>query len=261
MEERVRDALLAGRYEAFDAHTTANCCHGMALFVKRAIEKQEIDTLSELYLCAYATRIDGDRMITYPKKLLEILDLTPTMAKKVIAKVQKKLANQVAHMYKDLACTKMMHGIPTDLFAKYIILKEDAHEMFYAPSLYSMQILLSHLILTRACIAIKSEGETLFYQGDGESSFVACDSVESAITFEGIGKGDIGAFRPESLILACDLYYPMYPIPYERIVPEEKELVCVLDTHAKIQGVRKEDPSLFCLTHISLQGYTARILT
>jgi hypothetical protein len=60
-----------------------------------------------------------------------------------------------------------------------------------------------------------------------------------------------------SLILACDLYYPHFPkmlgdskFNSEKISPKELGLKKKIEEHAKISGVSREDPSLFCLTHI-----------
>jgi hypothetical protein len=67
-----------------------------------------------------------------------------------------------------------------------------------------------------------------------------------------------------SLILACDTHYPQFPSVVDDpsfdsspIIPKEKALADIIQTHSKIRGVSAKDPSLFCLSHIFVANMKA----
>ena len=130
------DALLHYRYTEFDAHTTSNCCHGMAIFVQELIlstqsydllalqqegqhKLQELEEsesiqessiwqipaslidLSRLYVISYIKESDiskGRRTTT--NKLQNIASLSKNYCNKISHNLQKHFSNLIALRYK-----------------------------------------------------------------------------------------------------------------------------------------------------------------
>ena len=192
--ERTLQALCKKKYTCFDAHTTTNCCHGMAILVhtlisgckdfdlKRMLKEidmhrnkfgkfvdfdkhlfpEQILSLSSLYILNYAveTKLGVGRR-TKAKKLKELSEIGTNLCCQIVRGLQKKYSNVVcdsyASIFNNMPFPISTCGVSTEKWAKYIVgkyLKTDRHGFRYASCTYSMQVVLAHLITTFAKIAV-----------------------------------------------------------------------------------------------------------
>ncbi len=139
---RVIESLSKGRYTDFDAHTTSNCCHGMALLACRLIQnvqKLDLEKISAsilnkknspdvifantdhslfiallpreflLLLCVYLLKLSssfipelGIRVIY--ENLKQISNVANAFCIKMIKTLQKEFSKAIAHSYFNYAC-------------------------------------------------------------------------------------------------------------------------------------------------------------
>ncbi len=331
---RTIEACLEKRYTDFDAHTTANCCHGMALLVRDLIlavleldlyqlqqeAAQKIQNLEKatvlnnqclcelsvpgslidltcLYVLAFIKEADpqrGGRTVT--KKLKLISPVGTQFCDKIIRNLQKNFSSFVAirysHYLNKIKNGTRINGAPIEMWGQYVApnnLKIDRNGIHYASNLFSMQVSLAHLILSKAKIAIvndlisttgKLRGRyTCLLEGDGQEHFTVLNDEnikldqsyrnDPVVVFGGCVYSDqmdldmlvnrtsrwLNHFP--SLVLACDIFYPQFPsvmndpeFDSQPLIPREQLLKEIIDVHSGIQGVSSSDPSLFCLAHI-----------
>lgn len=322
-------ALQTREYSRFDAQTTSNCCHGIALMVRelinasllerleelavrttRSIDQERLDPdttlprsirdLCQLYILNYMKTIcpqKGTR--SAPSKLKSISPLGSSFFTTLVKLLQRKYSNSVAFQYQEYLgrATEQTKtcGIPTRLWGAYVSeshLRVSSHAIYFASCIFSMQVSLAHLILTRAKIAIvndvhDSTGKNLLeryvkvLEGNGTDGFNQVDTDqgvsrisgdEPVVVFGGCAHSD----EPESvkwqmdswlprlpnLILACDVFYPQFPnlsndVKFNKnpIIPKEELLQEVIDQHRKTEGVSAANPTLFCLNHIYTSSF------
>ncbi|GAB5411160.1 MAG: hypothetical protein ChlgKO_02740 [Chlamydiales bacterium] len=186
--KRTLQALCDNKYTCFDAHTTANCCHGMAVLVKSLIsdcrkfdiklmlkeieaceEKfndfllpEQILSLSSLYILTYSVETKpGVGRRTKPKKLKELSEIGTNLCNQIVRGLQKKYSNLVCdnylNIYNDIPLSVSTCGVSIEKWARYSkgnFLKTDKHGIKYASCTYSMQVVLAHLITSFAKIAV-----------------------------------------------------------------------------------------------------------
>lgn len=236
---------------------------------------------------------------TVVQKLKDIFPIGSKLCGELVKRLQIYFSNLVAGSYydyfKSLQMDFFINDIPIKIWGEYIqpkYIRRDRRGRKYAACLYSMQITLAYLIQNRSIIAFANDlkcekgvfkGRYIqMLEGDGYSDFRLFDiehcefnevkNDKPIIIFAGCTHSNdltLESFkfkicpwlsRFQSLVLACDTFYPQFPLVRddpdfnsEPINPLENELRKVIDTHKNIIGVSAYEPSLFCLTHI----YTA----
>lgn len=153
-------ACIENTYSSFDAHTTSNCCHGIALLARNAVfaalqidlhnlfilTEQKIKDLenaavltetftdwvpesfiilSGLYLLGTVRKIDSAKRMRTEAKLLRNISPVGVEYCWVITHVmQKYFSNIVAHAYEvyltELRSSMNIHGAPLSLWSEYI---------------------------------------------------------------------------------------------------------------------------------------------
>jgi|GEM_PF-2389164 len=330
---RTIDSCLQGKYSDFDAHTTTNCCHGMALLAKDLIlsakqldlnqlrvdgckvQQNLVDRPNNQYICAWivpkslieltglyllalikeSNPLTGGRTSTI--KLKNVSNISTNLCNKIAHSLKKYYANCVANRYKFLL-EQLPEGmnltdVPVEIWGNYIqpqYLRKDQYGLLYAPSLFSMQVCIAHLIASKSKVAlindlVSNEGElrgryVSIFQGDGESKLEPFNSdelnllklfhQEDVVVIIGgcVYSNDLDmkslALQMEPwlhqfplLVLACEVFYPQFPrvekdpnFDSTPIVPEELFLQEIFQKLSSIQGVSATDPTLFCSTHI-----------
>jgi len=274
-------SLSQAKYIDFDAHTTSNCCHGIATLTRslilsifeldlskiRNLQPLTLENINEifqeipyqilalmgLYILAFVGKVDprkGRR--TCPTKLKEYSSVGTKFSKKIVRKFQKLFSNGVAlgylKFFEECDAKMDISSLPLSLWGKYIqknFLRTDFKNIYYAPCLYSMQIILAFLITSRAKVVIINDlmtsdrkthkGRYLrILQGDGANGFKLISSkelsliepvekYEPVIVFGGCACSDSlhldllskemdkWLFQFSKLILACDVHYPEFP--------------------------------------------------
>lgn len=153
------DAYLSKNYSAFDAHTTTNCCHGIALLGKKlvlevrdldllALQKQAEEKISELenlskasdfctnwvpksliklaslYLLSMTREISKRRQKTEARNLKKISPIGSRFCWSITNELKKNISNLVAFKYKDyleqLCPNTNINGAPIHLWGNYI---------------------------------------------------------------------------------------------------------------------------------------------
>lgn len=185
-------SLLNHDHSNFDAHTTANCCHGIALLARDLIgmtaemnlsgmlEKTEdgmksgqfdqnwllakpLLELCQLYVLNYIldnTISRGIRSVSY--KLNNFAKLGYNFSEKLCKTLQKKYANHVALKWEEYAeQLKDIHvsGASVELWGKYISTPHlrTSKNTYFASCMYSSQISLAYLSASKAKIAIVND--------------------------------------------------------------------------------------------------------
>lgn len=308
------DSLKALRYTDFDAHTTSNCCHGLAFhaqsiilqvleaplcmhkIIEEALAAKElcleelpelIYKLTSLYFLRLCSEFDPEkgRKTVYDSANIGY-GVSTTFVKKLVKRLQKNLSNYVTKSYQRMDVEDVSTcGIPGKMWQKYVskkFLKKDKLDILYAPCLYSMQTLLSHLVKLQAiiCIVVVFEREdrtyrSFFFKGDGKSAFnpvlnkAEIDEKYPIMVFSGCSTTelDLESFEEQfymswrghvsELILACDVFYPQFPkvsndpsFDSSKIDPKEDQIAQTIDLYSKIKGVTWNNAKLFCLSHI-----------
>lgn len=157
--KRTLDSLVNHKYSDFDAQTTSNCCHGIAILVRDLIAKiqnmnlfalrEEVEanyksydekpnqkgvdyqvpkaliSLSQLYVLTYIRDIDPVKGVrTFPNKLTGIVKMNTQFYGEFVKNLQKKYSNIVAFKYKDYANevdgAMKISNISVDLWKKYV---------------------------------------------------------------------------------------------------------------------------------------------
>jgi len=185
----------------------------------------------------------------------------------------------------------MVNGISVDIWGKYIkdpYIRVDKRGRKYAPSLFSIQICLAHLIQNRLKFALvhdfwcdkeqHKDKHISIFEGDGESGFIPIsldqeisykNSKEPVIVFGSCSysqKMDKKLFKKRmeqwqlnisKLILANEVFYPHYPavsedinFNSEPIIPDEPILQTMFADLSEMRGVSAKNPSFCCITHI-----------
>lgn len=186
-------ACLEGKYTVFDAHTTANCCHGMSLFARelvlinknfdlqslRRISEEKIESLEDrayqewwipkplidltyLYVLGFVKeedRIRGGR--TVKQKLKNIAPVGTSFCNTLIDGLQKKMSNLVSGKYylyaNKIRDDFVISDVSIDVWKKYVHypnIRSDKRGVKYVPCIFSMQVSLAYLISSRAKIAL-----------------------------------------------------------------------------------------------------------
>ncbi len=152
------DAYETRDYTLFDAHTTTNCCHGIAVFAREqvinlsyldveALKKQCLVKMNELqfdlnfifdmqwipqclfnltalYTLAVTRKFIGKRMQTDANNLKDIYPVSSKFCRALTNKLRKMLSNIIAHRYKDLLdgiCPSTnLHEIPAQVWGRYV---------------------------------------------------------------------------------------------------------------------------------------------
>ena len=315
--ERTLASLIKHEYSNFDAHTTSNCCHGMAVLVRELIhlaQEEDLDQihnkvqeklqnseedplwllpksvvkLSQLYILNHILEITPKGARSSHKKLLNIATVETKFCDKLVKNLQNYYGNLVAMRYENylagVSGKIKTCDVHIDLWGKYAsneYLRVDKRGLHYASSMYSMQVVLAHLIHSNAKIAVindilDSTGQLTKYirllQGDGKGGFILIDEDnhqnfknEPIVVFGGCAKTanpehvpsqlDDWIHRFPNLVLAQDVSYPQFPKVDEEfhshpILPEEQILENLIEEHKKATGFSAKDPSLFYLSHI-----------
>jgi hypothetical protein len=254
--------------------------------------------LSCLYILAFVKESDplkGGRTVT--KKLREISPISVNACNEIAHKHQKLFSNWIAlqyHVYFEMMDKKFeINNATVEVWGKYVspeYIRTDKRGLKYCSNLFSMEISLAHLILSKAKIALindihDSSGALIdrfvsIFEGDGERRFVPLaqeeiraaaylEANEPIVVFGGCVYSDTLdidslSLRIEpwlnqfpSLMLACDVFYPQFfkvtddtEFDNSPVIPEEKTLQENIESHRCIQGVSSSDPSLYCATHI-----------
>lgn len=326
------DLCQKGLYSHFDAHTSSNCCHGMALLAKRTIQdlkntdfqsltvegtarlaeansssfnpknqsalwhvSERILDLARLYILKAVCVQDPDKGGRTDKKQLEkIFPVSAAFNEKLIDKLQHRFSNLVAssyHLYaRELGNNIEISGAPVSDWGNYVnpeYLRIDHRNIHYASCMYSMQVVLAHLSVTTAKIAVindlkTKEGDnkgrfTQLIQGNGNGEFnliedqglETLDPAEPILVFGGTTYSDEmdlehlkkkmnpWLYRFSHLVLACDVHYPQFPaVPRDPnfdskpILPKELRLQEIIAEHTRIEGTSAQNPSLYCLNHV-----------
>ena len=256
--------------------------------------------LSCLYILAFVKESDplkGGRTVT--KKLREISPISVNACNEIAHKHQKLFSNWIAlqyHVYFEMMDKEFeINNASVEMWGKYVsqeYIRTDKRGLKYCSNLFSMEISLAHLILSKAKIAMindihDSSGALIdrfvsIFEGDGEGQFVPLtleevrtatylEANEPIVVFGGCVYSDTLdidslSLRMEpwlnqfpTLMLACDAFYPQFfkvtddpEFNSSPIIPEEKTLLENIESHRCIQGVSSSDPSLYCATHIYL---------
>jgi hypothetical protein len=154
--------------------------------------------------------------------------------------------------------------------------------------MFSMQVVLAHLIFSRSKVAVVNDiynskekltkRHTRIIEGNGVNGFhpyspesnalTSCTLSEPVLVFSGCSynedpdwvclKMDEWIDKFPNLVLACDTFYPQFPkthgdqvLQSDRILPNEEILKSLIGRHEQFNGVSASDPSLYCLNHIS----------
>lgn len=245
-----------------------------------------------LYLLCFIKKSDKTRGArTEPNRLAEIHPISRSYFVRLIHHLQKFYSNLVADSYSQLNRQSphfIINGIPLSQWEKYLEVRSDRYGAKYVSNLYSMQTALAFLMRTEKKVALVDDLRTkegslmdrlvLLFQGNGKNFTSLSQDLQNdedpVVVFcgftyqEGLCREkQLARLLPwlekfESLILACDVFYPQFPkvrndpdFNSSPILPEEENLVEVLKAHSTISGVTVEDPSFFCLSHI----YTASV--
>lgn len=177
------NACIEARYSAFDAHTSATCCHGVALLVvcllqeittSRAIKiKKELEEeisnqkglnrnfnipgalmwLCRLYILHMVKTADLKRgYITEHVKLKNFFPLSNRFFLQITKSLQKHIANIVAARYKfyleNLPESVSAHGYPLHLWGQYASFPHtrlSSNGIVYVSNLFSMRVALAYL--------------------------------------------------------------------------------------------------------------------
>jgi len=322
--KRTLSALLNKQYSLFDAHTTTNCCQGIALLAQEQIiasREEDLEQLlvqvtnhiltrtedplweitrsliqlTHLHILYQICDVQLKTLRTDYRKLAEIAPGDGTFFSKLARALQKHYGNLVAHRYEQylhqISGQVQTCGVPIELWGKYTsynYLRVDNRNLYYAASLYAMQVVLGYQIHSKYNIAMINDiqdmtGKMIRYvqvlKGNGQDGFIKLDlnkqleksqCDEPVIVFLACAKTEnpdkISAELDEwlsdfpNLVLAHELTYPQFPKANEQfesrpIIPEEKILQDLMIERAKIEGVSAKDPSFCCFNHI----YTASL--
>lgn len=252
----------------------------------------KIIELARLYILGYVREMDplkGGR--TIKKKLRDIAPISTALLDKLVDNLQRQYANVVALRYsqyvKNSKKEMEISGAPLSSWGKYVqpkYLRTDKRSVVYAPCMYSMQVALAHLSITKAKIAVVNDLRTEtgefkgrfihLLQGDGEGKFNSVTELEKlnpsdpVVVFSGCAHSDTMDLdglkekmspwmsRFTNLVLACDVYYPQFPKSADDpkfnsnpIIAEENELNQIIEEHRKVEGTSAQDSRLFCLNH------------
>lgn len=227
------DALINKKYCEFDGHTTANCCHGMALWVhelltslkgidlqlikqqgEKKIESLEkfghqetwlipetLIHLARVHILKIVKKIDPLRgVLTYKANLKTIASVGTRFCNKLVDNIQKHIANFIAHKYvsflEKLPHQMHMHGVTIGTWGKYInpsYLRTDQRGVKYASSMFSMRVSLAHLIASRSKVAIIND--LIDFSGNLKSRYVS--------VFEGDGSNNLRPLTQRELSMFC----------------------------------------------------------
>lgn len=256
----------------------------------------ELVDLCSLYVLSYGSEISPERgKYTSVKSLKNIFQTNKKFREKIIKTLQRAVSNIVAENYEkyldQIGWGAKVNNISTHMWGKYIrskYLRTDIRKVKYASHVYSMQVLLSYLIVKKSNIAIihdiiemngKLRKRNLYrLKGDGKSNFKVLTSAEyyslepldlyqSTITFFGFSYEK---YKDESLdqfkkwlndfpllVLACDVNCSQFPevkidqnFNSNPIIPNEKSLRNSFQNCKTIKGTSLLDAHLFCLSHI-----------
>ncbi len=329
---RSLDACLSKNYVVFDAHTSTNCCHGIATLTRKLIltindfdlndlrEKftdtsnktkkaelkdlqnlldslpSEILILSSLYILAFTRNIDAEKKLRCEPRMLKKISLVGNaFCSNITKSLKTHFSNLIANSYNiylnDLPPEMDINGAPISFWGSYVsddYIRKDCRGHLYAPCIYSNQITLAHLIISKAKVAIVNEiidssGNFVhrliyLFEGDGvnklkllsqEKDFSEEFLKEPVVIFGGYahsGTSDIFEIKQHlnkwldrfpSLMIACDLVYPQFPrvnddpdFNSSPIIPKEKQLRDLFVAYANIEGVSSSTPTLYCPSHI-----------
>ncbi len=256
--------------------------------------------LARLYILGFAKKIDPERGILTSKiKLKSIYQIGTRFCDQLVDSLQKHFSNLTAfrygHYLSKMPKDMRMHGVLTEIWGQYVqpkYLRIDRQGIYYASAMFSMQISLAYLMVSKVKVAIINDiieetGQVKarlgsIFQGNGydqmrlltpqEIKNLHSNSEDPIIVFGGCAYLDnsdeekiMYRMNPwlnqfPSLILACDVFYPQFPrvsddleFNSDPIIPYEDCLRDVISKHSEITGVAAFDPSLFCLSHV----YTA----
>jgi len=188
--KRTLDSLIEKRYSDFDAQTTTNCCHGIAIFVRRLIlETMELDLeeikayfqnpldnsiesvpgvfvdLISLYTLTFITEVAPSRgRICYPKKLKKLTPSGTDFCQHLVKKLQVNFSILITKKYseflKNIEQEMEICGAPIKMWGKYVgrqFLREDNRGKIYASSLFSMQVAIAQIIQSKSKIAFVND--------------------------------------------------------------------------------------------------------
>ncbi|MGE3557147.1 MAG: hypothetical protein AB7M93_30010 [Candidatus Obscuribacterales bacterium] len=322
-------SLQLAHYTDFDAHTAANCCHGISLLARDwilALNKLEVERvasaleeqiqclaemnrksmpldhvikvpisllgLARLYALKIGSMQTDDYVVrTETERLNQISPISRSFGRRLIAHLQAYVANTVADRYQILLSGYepfLISGIQSHQWIKYVgssYLRTDNRGRRYAAAAYSCQVALGYMMQQQAKLAIvndlfSSQGEyrgryVRVVQGAKNNGFSIMEQssdtahYEPVVVFGGAcysdnispstleQEMDRWAARIDSLVLACDCYYPQFPSVSDDpsfnsspIRPTEDSLINAFAIHARIAGVSSADPTLWCLSHI-----------
>ncbi len=186
------------------------------------------------------------------------------------------------------------HGQPVHLWGQYVSFPHtrlSSNGIVYVSNLFSMRVTLSYLSFNCCYVSLINdvidENDIPQYRyvsiflGDGKGGFRFITSSKSDFYFDALIEKtpvfvlggvayledvDEDTFfsnmqawesRLLELVLACDIWYPQFPLVAgdpvfnnAPIVPREFCLQSTLDYWSNVKGVRAEDSSLCCLAHI-----------
>jgi hypothetical protein len=188
--QKTLNALQNNQYNAFDAHTTTNCCHGIAILARelilsaqnenlkmlsqKATEKLEslddswkipisIVELSHLFMLNHILEIDPKRGArSNYTKLNEITNIGYKFFERICKKLQREYSNRVALSWQ-IQAKQVEHlevsGASTKIWGKYVSAPylKISRGTYYAACLYSSQISLAYLSHKRSLIAIVND--------------------------------------------------------------------------------------------------------
>ena len=190
---RTIDALKSGNYTEFDAHTTSNCCHGIALLVRKLIlltgeinleslrliilKRQGSDVysldgipkpilfLASLYALNYIGEIvKGRGRLTKFSALKKIFKVGTNFCRDLASSLQRYFSNLVAieysHLFSKDENIENICDIPISILQKYTSgsqIRSDNNGMLYSSSLFSMLLMMAYLRKSKATIALLND--------------------------------------------------------------------------------------------------------
>ncbi|MCX6989870.1 MAG: hypothetical protein NTX49_02215 [Chlamydiae bacterium] len=230
------DALIEKKYCEFDGHTTANCCHGMALWAhellinleginlsaireegEKKVESLEkfghqetwlvpetLIHLARIHILKIVKKADPLRgTLTYKANLKSIAPVGTRFCNKLVDSLQKHIGNFIAHRYalflEKLPQQMLMHGISVGTWGKYInpsYLRTDRKGVKYASSMFSMRISLAHLIASRAKVAVIND--LIDSSGNLKSRHISVFEGDGANNLRPLTKNDLSMFCSQS---------------------------------------------------------------
>ncbi|MCH9625776.1 MAG: hypothetical protein S4CHLAM123_09560 [Chlamydiales bacterium] len=257
--------------------------------------------LTQLHILKVIKVKDLDRgWLTCAQNLKMIYPIGTRFCVDLVKKLRKYFSNYVAESYMNYADSLdevHFNDVPIKLWKKYVQpehIRVDWSGRKYASCMYSMQIVLCHLMQSKAKIVVTSdlrceqgkfrnsyiqvlqskEGKGFVPLNLNDEANLDFNMNEPVVVFGGCTysdalcieslrlKMDPWMCRFPSLVLACDILYPQFPMvredsnfDYSPIRPKESQLKAVIAKYSKVEGVSSKQSSLFCLAHI----YTASL--